>query len=161
MNKIADIEDAIRLATEARKRKEKIVLVGGCFDILHIGHIKFLEKAKESGEKLYILLESDKNVRKLKGFRRPIFNQQDRAEALSSLKDVDLIINLPYLTMDREYEKLIEEIKPDIIAVTENDPILSKKNRQAEKTGARLKIIPFVKSLSSSKLAEILGRENI
>ncbi|OGG03605.1 hypothetical protein A2W14_03455 [Candidatus Gottesmanbacteria bacterium RBG_16_37_8] len=161
MKKIVDVKDAIKLAIIARKRKEKIVLVGGCFDILHVGHIKFLKMAKERGDLLFILLEADEKVRKLKGNGRPIFKQQDRAEALSSLRDVDVVIILDYLSGDEKYQQIVKEIKPNIIAVTENDPQIAKKKIQAESCNGVLKIIPYVKSLSSSKLADILSREKI
>ena len=161
MNKIVDIRGAIKLALIAHKRKEKIVLVGGCFDILHIGHIKFLEMVKNLGGKLFVLLESDEKVRLLKGNHRPIFKQKDRAEALSSLRNVDVVINLDYLSGDEKYQQIVKEIKPDIIAVTENDLQIAKKKIQAESCNGVLKIIPYVKSLSSSILAEILSREKI
>ena len=64
----------------------KIVLVGGCFDILHLGHVVFLEKAKKEGDVLVVLLESDEKVRFLKGKGRPVHTQSERAEILSALK---------------------------------------------------------------------------
>ena len=161
MKKVVDINEAIKIARRIRRKKERIILTGGCFDILHIGHIKFLGAAKELGERVFVLLESDEKVKKLKGNNRPIFTQKDRAETLSSLKDADIIVNLPNFSSDYDYQSLIEEIKPDIIAVTENDPIIFKKRNYAEKIGAQLKAIPYVKSLSSSKLAEILSKEHI
>ena len=68
---------------------KNIVLVGGCFDIVHLGHLIFLEKAKAKGDILIVLLESDENIRKNKGQNRPINNQEDRALFLSKLKMVD------------------------------------------------------------------------
>ena len=159
MKKIVDINSAIILAHSIKKRKEKLVLVGGCFDILHIGHIKFLESSKKLGDYLFIFLEPDEKVKKLKGENRPIFNQMDRAEALSHLKDVDVIVTLPYFSDDSEYKKLVLDLQPEIIAVTENDHNIEKKTSQAEILGGKLIIIPFVASLSSSKLAEILKSE--
>ena len=161
MNKIIGIKKAPQHAAEDKRKGYKIILAGGCFDILHIGHLKFLEKAKKLGGKLFILLESDEKVKLLKGKDRPIFNQADRAEVLSKLSDVDVIIKLPPFSEDQDYINLVADISPDIIAVAENDPIISKKRKQAEKLNSRLELIPFVRTLSSSRLAEILSREQL
>jgi FAD synthetase len=139
--------------------KGRIVLVGGCFDILHIGHVRFLSEAKGMGDYLIVLLESDKKARKLKGRNRPVFIQSERAEMLSSLRSVDLVVLLPMMENDKDYLNLITKIKPGVIAVTENDPNIEKKRRQAEEAGAELKIIPLTKTFSSSKLVKILGIE--
>ncbi|MFB3887743.1 MAG: adenylyltransferase/cytidyltransferase family protein [Thermodesulfobacteriota bacterium] len=137
----------------------RIVLTGGCFDILHIGHVRFLVEAKLTGDYLVVFLEDDEKVRKLKGGNRPFFTQEERAEMLSALKSVDLIVLLPMMKNDRDYLNLIKKIKPHRIAVTENDPYMEKKRRQAKEVGAELKIIPLVKTYSTSKLARILGVE--
>ena len=73
----------------------KTVLVGGCFDILHFGHTRFLKKAKSFGDFLIVLLESDKHIKRLKGKNRPINNFMQRKEVLLSLKFVDKVIKVP------------------------------------------------------------------
>jgi FAD synthetase len=143
----------------SREHKGRIVLTGGCFDILHIGHVRFLSEAKEMGDYLVVLLENDKNVKKLKGENRPVFIQKERAEMLSALGSVDLVVLLPTMENDSDYLNLIRKIKPDIIAVTENDPHIEKKKGQAKKIGGELKVISLIKTLSSSKLAEIIGAD--
>jgi FAD synthetase len=140
-----------------RESKERIILTGGCFDILHIGHVRFLFEAKKLGDYLVVLLESNKKVRKLKGENRPVFVQKERAEMLSALRSVDLVVLLPTMENDSDYLSLIMKIKPDIIAVTENDPLMGKKRGQAKKIGGELKVIPFIKTFSTSTLAQILG----
>jgi rfaE bifunctional protein nucleotidyltransferase chain/domain len=140
-----------------REGKSRIVLTGGCFDILHIGHVRFLSEAKKMGDFLVVLLESDEKVKKLKGESRPIFIQKERAEMLSALKSVDLVVLLPMIENDSDYLNLVMEIKPNIVAVTENDPRVDKKRNQAKKVGGEVKVISFVKTFSSSKLAKILG----
>jgi rfaE bifunctional protein nucleotidyltransferase chain/domain len=139
--------------------KGRTVLVGGCFDILHIGHVRFLSEARGMGDCLIVLLESDKKSRKLKGRNRPVFIQSERAEMLSALRSVDLVVLLPMMEDDKDYLNLITKIKPSVIAVTENDPNIEKKRRQAEEAGGELKIIPLTKTFSSSKLVKILGIE--
>lgn len=138
---------------------EKIILVGGCFDILHVGHLKFLEESRKFGDRLIVFLESDDRVKKLKGENRPIFDQNERAFVLSSLNSVDLVVNLQYIDNDAGYEKIIGEIRPDIISITQSDPYENIKRKQAQRVNAKLKIIPFIKTYSSSKLAKILGIE--
>jgi FAD synthetase len=142
-----------------KKDEGRIVLTGGCFDILHVGHVRFLSEAKRLGDYLVVLLESDKNVKKLKGRQRPIFIQKERAEMLSALGSVDLIVLLPMMENDSDYLNLVTKIKPNIIAVTENDPHIERKRCQAKGVGGELKIIPLAKSFSTSKLAKILGME--
>ncbi len=137
--------------------KGRIVLTGGCFDILHVGHVRFLSEAKKMGDYLIVLLESDKNVKKLKGENRPVFIQKERAEMLSALRSVDLVVLLPPMRNDSDYLSLIRIIKPDAIVVTENDPNIEKKTGQTKKIGGELEVISSIKTLSTSKLAKILG----
>lgn len=140
-----------------RENRGRVVLAGGCFDILHIGHVQFLSEAKKMGDTLVILLENDEKVKKLKGKNRPIFTQEIRAEMLSALICVDLVVVLPMVENDTEYMNLVMKIKPDIIAVTENDPYTEEKKRQAKTVGGELRTIPFVKTPSTSALAKIIG----
>jgi len=138
-------------------RGKKTVLVGGCFDIVHLGHIKFLEKAKKEGNVLIILLESDKNIRKNKGEDRPINNQKNRAEFLTKLKMVDYVVELPEMKKDDDYLKLIKKIKPNVIAVSENDDNLEKKRKQAEKVGAKILVVSkLIPQQSTSRIIEII-----
>jgi len=155
MARIVDLQELEKVLP--RQKKGKIVLAGGCFDILHIGHVRFLSEAKKMGNYLVVLLENDKKVKKLKGENRPIFAQELRAEMISALNCVDLVVLLPMMGNDRDYLNLVTKIKPDIIAVTENDPHIEKKKRQAETVGGELRLIPFVETLSSSTLAKIIG----
>lgn len=159
MGKIIHLRKLTSIVTLIKRGKKSIVLVGGCFDILHIGHIKFLEEAKKVGDFLIVLLESDENVKKLKGKNRPLFSQKERAQVLSALSSIDHIVLLPPMGNDQDYNQVISQLKPDVIAVTENDPRLSKKKIQVEKIGGKIEIIPYVETFSSSKLAKLLGME--
>ena len=141
------------------ENKGRIVLTGGCFDILHIGHVRFLSEAKKMGDTLVVLLESDEKVKTLKGKSRPVFIQKERAEMLSALESVDLIVLLPTTENDSDYLNIMIKIKPDIIAVTENDPQIEKKKDQAKEIGGKLKIISHIKTFSTSKLAKMIGVE--
>lgn len=135
------------------KTNEKIVLVGGCFDILHVGHIRFLQKARSLGDKLIVLLESDKHIKQLKGEGRPINSQKDRAEVLASLEDVDTVILLPPNIKNEDYDAFVKQINPDIIATTKGDPNIKFKERTAVLVGAKVKYVtPMISGYSTSKI---------
>ncbi|PIS15467.1 glycerol-3-phosphate cytidylyltransferase [Candidatus Roizmanbacteria bacterium CG09_land_8_20_14_0_10_41_9] len=134
-----------------RMRGKKTVLVGGCFDLFHYGHLVFLKKAKNRGDVLIVALESDEFIKNHK--RSPAHTQRQRAELLVALEIVDCVILLPHFTSDTQYEHLIEVVKPSHIAVTQNDVHLEKKRRQARKFGADLTIVvPYLKKYSSTNL---------
>lgn len=137
----------------------KKILVGGCFDLLHYGHIKFLEAAKKFGDNLIVALESDENVRHMKGDTRPIHTQEQRKAMLESVKFVDDIIMLPPLKTDEDYEALVKEVQPSIIAITEGDPMEEKKRSHAGLVGAEVIVIPKIHSPSTSQLAKLLDLE--
>ena len=139
------------------ENRGRIVLAGGCFDILHVGHVRFLAEAKGMGDFLVVLLESDEKVNKLKGKNRPIFVQRERAEMLAALESVDLVVLLPMMENDNDYLKLVTKIKPGVLVVTEDDPQIEKKRWQAKEVEGELNIIPLTKTFSASKLATILG----
>ncbi len=141
-----------------KKYKQKVVLVGGCFDVLHPGHIIFLEKAKKEGDKLVILLESDEKIRKIKGEDRPIHTQKERALVLKALKYVDCVIELPFMDTEKEYDALTQRIRPDIIAVTYKDPENHHKKRTAKLIGAKLKYV--TKIIGKHSTSRILKHEN-
>lgn len=118
MGTILNISRISGLSKKLKVGKKKIVLVGGCFDVLHPGHIIFLQKAKEAGDVLIVLLESDEKIKKIKGINRPVHTQIERALVLSAFKVVDYIIPLPNLHDEKNYDQIILKIKPDIIATT-------------------------------------------
>lgn len=141
MNKIISINDATKISKQLKQRGKTIVLAGGCFDILHIGHILFLQAAKKQGDALFLLLESDKNISKIKGRGRPLNSQKNRAIVLSELESVDYAVPLKGVTKDEEYDRLMGKIKPDIVAMTKGDPQIDKRSAQCKKVGAKLKLV--------------------
>lgn len=138
---------------------KKVVLVGGCFDLLHFGHISFLKAAKSHGTWLVVALESDENVRRMKGEARPIHSQAQRKEMLEALSFVNEVITLPPMRGDRDYYELVRKIKPSVIAITEGDPHTVKKSEQAKEIGAEIVVIPKVHTPSTSQLSKLLGLE--
>lgn len=160
MTKIVESSDAIVLSKNLHDQGRYIVLVGGCFDIIHLGHITFLEAAKKQGDILFVLLESDASVRKYKGETRPIHPQIVRAKILQALSAVDYVIILPPLSGNHEYDDLVLKLKPDIIATTKGDLQKEHKLRQAEGLGIQLvEVVDYIPNQSSTKLAEIIAKE--
>jgi len=140
-------------------KEKKVVLVGGCFDLLHYGHIAFLKQAKKYGDYLIVLLESDENVKRLKGKERPFHTQEQRKEMLESLSTVDEVRILPPITGNDAYYTIINSIHPSVIAFTQGDPLAHYKTKQAELAGARTVVIPKINTPSTTKLAKLLGLE--
>ena len=130
----------------------KIVLVGGCFDVLHFGHIQFLKAAKKYGDFLVVALESDEFIRKFK-HRQPVHTQLERAVILKQIRAVDKVICLKLFKSYEDYLNLVKKIKPAVIAVTKEDPQLENKKKQAKLVGATVKtVINRVNNLSSNKI---------
>lgn len=158
MKKILNIEDAIRISKELRNKNKTIVVVGGFFDILHEGHIKFLDAAKKYADVLFVLLEEDSKAKE-KGAARPIHPQANRAKILSSLESVNYIIMLKNMTNNNQYDKLMSEIRPDIIATTYGDQYVEHKKRQAKLIGA--KVVYAIKRIpehSTTKYIKLINK---
>lgn len=160
MKKILNIGEAVEIAKELRNKGKSIILSGGCFDILHIGHLIFLENAKKQGDVLFVLLESDAAIKKLKGKNRPINTQKDRASLLEALKIVDYVILLPNLIANEKYDEIITQIKPSIIAVTKGDPSIHHKQRQAKKVNGKIVVVTeMIQDQSTTRLAELISKD--
>ena len=108
---IVSLKKLKSIVEKLKKQNKKIVFTNGCFDIIHIGHITLLKKAKSLGDILVVGLNSDESVKKLKGKERPIVPQNERAKILDNIKYVDYVVIFDELTP----YKVITEIKPDII----------------------------------------------
>ncbi|HLW73059.1 MAG TPA: adenylyltransferase/cytidyltransferase family protein [Candidatus Babeliales bacterium] len=142
-------------------KDKHIVLVGGCFDIIHFGHIQFLEKAKQTGDYLIIALEPDERIIHDKQ-RTPTHTQTERAYNLLALRHVDYVLLLPLLNGFQDYLELVQTIKPHVIAITNNDPQLANKQKQADAVGAQLVIVTdIIENFSSSNIYNSLQQSEI
>ncbi len=158
--KIVKPTQVTKIAQALHAANKKIVVLGGCFDILHVGHLYFLEQAKKYGDILIVLLENDNLIKKLKGSHRPINTQVDRARLLASLTMVDYVILLNKDMDNHAYDQLIWNIKPAIIATTELDPYRGHKERQAQLTGSQVvDVIQRIENTSTSRIASLLQKE--
>jgi D-glycero-beta-D-manno-heptose 1-phosphate adenylyltransferase len=110
--KIVGREELRHRAESWRASGERITLANGCFDLLHVGHVRYLHAAKQFGGRLVVAINSDDSVRKLKGEGRPIMPAEERAEILAALSDVDAVVIFP----EPDVRTLVREIRPDIHA---------------------------------------------
>ena len=97
------------IVTSLKAKGKRIVFTNGCFDILHVGHVRYLKEAKALGDILILGLNSDSSVKSLKGSNRPINNESDRAEVLSALKSIDYVV----IFDEKSPCELLDRIKPD------------------------------------------------
>lgn len=159
-NKIIPFAGVRQVVNNARSANQTTVLVGGVFDILHFGHIRFLEEAKKQGDLLFVALEPDAKVKITKGAGRPIHDQGTRANMLAALVPIDYVFVLPHLTTNKEYEDMVQTIHPDVIGVTENDPFQEEKRRQIEAIGGKLVVVtPKIPTPSTTQLVKLLALE--
>jgi rfaE bifunctional protein nucleotidyltransferase chain/domain len=136
---------------------KQLVFTNGCFDILHVGHVRYLQRARELGDALLVAINSDASVRELKGAGRPVMNEGERAELLAALSAVD------YVTIfdDISPRALIAEILPDVL-VKGGDYNLDEIHgrEEVEAAGGRVLSLPYIEGASTSSVIERIKRVN-
>ena len=151
LDKIVSREELKRRVDAWRKSGEKITLTNGCFDLLHVGHVRYLRGAKELGGKLVIALNADESVRRLKGEGRPVMNERERAEILAALSDVDAIVIFP----EPDVRAIIREIRPDVQAKGTDYTVESVPERdEVMAYGGRVAIVGDPKDHSTTEILE-------
>lgn len=110
--KILSREKLQKQVAEWRSSGSSVTLANGCFDLLHVGHVRYLHAAKKLGGRLIVAINSDESVRALKGEGRPLMPAEERAEIISALSDVDAVVIFP----ERDVRTLISELRPDVHA---------------------------------------------
>ena len=148
-HKICDMSQLNAKITTWKSTGQKIVFTNGCFDLLHAGHVTYLEAAKKRGDKLILGLNTDRSVSAIKGPTRPVVNEQDRARVLAALESVDAVI----LFDEDTPLNLINTIKPNIIAKGSDysaDQVVG--GREVESWGGEIALIDLVEGRSTSKL---------
>jgi rfaE bifunctional protein nucleotidyltransferase chain/domain len=151
MNKIYSREKLKKKIDALRDKGEKIVFTNGCFDILHVGHTRYLRDAKKQGDVLVLGLNSDESVRSLKGEKRPLMPENERADIVASLESVD------YVTIFHELTplELIEYLKPHVLVKGgdwKEGEVVGQES--VEKWGGRVVIIPEIKGSSTTNIIE-------
>jgi rfaE bifunctional protein nucleotidyltransferase chain/domain len=148
-SKILSRDGLRRRVGEWRCAGERIILANGAFDLLHVGHVRYLRGAKALGGKLVVALNSDESVRALKGEGRPVMPELERAEILAALADVDAVVIFP----ESDVRAIIREIHPDIQAKGTDYTAESVPERDAvAEYGGRVEIVGDVKDHSTSEI---------
>ncbi len=149
--KILTLEDLVTRLGQVRKSGQKIVFTNGCFDIMHVGHVRYLADARSEGDLLVVGLNSDASVRIIKGDKRPIVRQDHRAEVLASLGCVDFIV----IFDEPDPLKLIQTLKPDVLVKGEDwteDAIVGAES--VKSLGGKIVRISFVEESSTTAIIE-------
>jgi len=148
-NKIVQREQLADLAKRWRAQGEKIVLANGIFDLLHVGHVRYLRGAKELGGKVVVAVNSDSSARALKGEGRPHTSQQERAEVLAALHDVDAVVIFP----EKDVTEIIRDLRPDVHAKgTDYTEASVSEGALVRELGGRVAIVGDPKNHSSTEL---------
>jgi rfaE bifunctional protein nucleotidyltransferase chain/domain len=151
--KIVELEELSDRCEKLRSGGKKIVATNGCFDLLHLGHVRYLQSARALGDLLVVGLNGDRSVHELKGAGRPITTQADRAEILAALEWVDLVTIFPEIRAT----KFLAAVRPAVY-VKGGDytaGTLDQKERAVlEEIGAAIRLIPFETGYSTSELIE-------
>lgn len=156
MGIVVDRKNIIPLIKDLKKQGQTIVTTNGCFDILHIGHLRYLKKAKSFGDVLVVALNSDSSTRALKGESRPINNQNDRAELLSNLNCVDIVVIFDEISP----EELLVEIAPDVHTKGADYTIETLPEAKAVmKAGGRIEFIDFVEGKSTTNTIKKISKK--
>jgi rfaE bifunctional protein nucleotidyltransferase chain/domain len=152
--KIRELPDAKKEVERLRSKNKKIVFTNGCFDILHIGHARYLYAAREMGDFLIVAMNSDRSVKAIKGPDRPIMNQYERSDMLASLECVDIVV---IFDEDNPME-VIRYLMPDILVKggdwKEEDIIGADVVRAA---GGQIRTIPYIRGYSTSGIIKRIG----
>lgn len=149
MEKILQEDELSDLRCKLTKKGRSLVFTNGCFDLLHVGHVRYLQSAKKLGDVLMVALNSDASVKALKGANRPINSEADRAEVLAALACVDFVV----VFHSKRATSLIEAVRPDIYAKGGDytPESLDSEERQAlDKVGASIRILPLVPGKSTT-----------
>lgn len=153
MSNIKSRKEIKEIRTQLKKEGKKVVFTNGCFDLIHSGHVDYLIKAREMGDVLILGLNTDSSVKKIKGDKRPILKQDERAFILSNLKPVDYVT---FFEEDTPAE-IINDLIPDILVKGADWAIDKIVGREVvEANGGEVKTVQFVNDQSTSKIIKII-----
>ncbi|HEX6183585.1 MAG TPA: D-glycero-beta-D-manno-heptose 1-phosphate adenylyltransferase [Pyrinomonadaceae bacterium] len=148
---ILDREELLLARTRLRAEGRTLVFTNGCFDILHVGHVRYLAAARSLGDALLVAVNSDRSVRALKGAGRPVMSEAERAELLAALASVDLVT----VFEEESPRRLIAELLPDVL-VKGGDYRLDEIHgrEEVERAGGRVLALPFIEGASTTGIIE-------
>ena len=158
LNKIVTRDQLRALVEEWRKGDNRIILANGCFDLLHVGHVRYLQAAKQLGGKLIVAVNSDASVRALKGDGRPVMPDHERAEILAALEPVDSVV----IFSEPDVRALLNEVRPDIQAKgTDYTPESVPERDVVSSYGGRVAIVGDPKDHSASEIIHNLNSRKL
>jgi len=155
--KIISWEQLPAWRANARASGRKLVVTNGCFDILHLGHVTYLESARNQGDTLLVALNSDASVRELKGPPRPVNSEADRAAVLAALACVDAVC----IFAEKAATRFLEAVQPDIYVKGGDytlDTVNQEERRLVEQAGGKIVILPLVPGKSTTALLQKIAR---
>jgi glycerol-3-phosphate cytidylyltransferase len=155
VGRVVSLEELIKLLN-SKERKSKVVFTNGCFDLIHLGHVRYLKEAKNLGDVLVVGVNSDESVRGLKGEGRPILPQEARAEIVSSFSFVDYVV----IFGEKTPEKLISLLKPDI-HVKGGDYRKKEipERRIVESYGGKVVLVDLIEGYSTTSIIEKIKKD--
>lgn len=155
--KILSPDDLLGVRPGLRAAGQTLVFTNGVFDLLHVGHVRYLAEASALGDVLLVAINSDRTVRELKGEGRPITNENERAEILAALRQVDLVT----IFDDISPRALIAKLLPDVLVKGGDYNLDEIHGRgEVEAAGGRVVSLPFIKGASTSAIIERMKRQN-
>jgi rfaE bifunctional protein nucleotidyltransferase chain/domain len=153
-DKFLSVDELALVSEKYRAQKRKLVLTNGCFDLLHVGHVRYLQAARALGDILVVAINGDESVRALKGEGRPLNRETDRAEIIAALECVDHVVIFP----ETRATPLLEKVRPSIYVKGGDyttETLNAEERAVLEKIGAEIRILPFEPGYSTS---ELIGR---
>jgi rfaE bifunctional protein nucleotidyltransferase chain/domain len=155
-DKIVTREQLRQRVSNWRKAGEQVTLANGCFDLLHVGHVRYLHAARQLGGRLVVAINSDESVQGLKGPGRPLMPAEERAEILAALHDVDAVV----IFSEPDVRALVREIRPDVQAKGTDYTADSVPERDVvHECGGRVEIVGDPKDHSATKFIQRLGKQ--
>ena len=155
IEKLKSLDEVVAIRRKLRSAGKKLVFTNGCFDLLHVGHVRYLNQARAFGDALVVGLNSDTSIRELKGAGRPIMPELERAEVLCALACVDYV----FLFDDGTPQRVIDAIVPDILVKGADWSISEIVGRETvEAAGGKVMNLPLVQDLSTSGIIEAVIR---
>jgi D-beta-D-heptose 7-phosphate kinase/D-beta-D-heptose 1-phosphate adenosyltransferase len=147
--KLKTLEEVVAIVRDLRRQGKRVVFTNGCFDLLHHGHVRYLDQAKRLGDVLVVAINSDASVRALKGPDRPVMSDVERSEVIAALAAVDYVVIFEEL----DPEKVIRALEPDLLVKGGDWSVDQVAGRQfVEGWGGRVCTLPYVEGASSSRL---------
>lgn len=154
--KILSIEEMLVERERLRARGERVVFTNGVFDLLHVGHVRYLAQARALGDVLVVAINSDCSVRELKGPDRPVFDEGERAEILAALRNVDYVVIFDNVSP----RSLISQLLPDVLVKGGDYRLHEIHGREeVEAAGGRVVSLPFVDGASTTTLIERMKKK--